>query len=88
MPLKVVFFDHQKFFHRLRAYFKLQGSADSFQFKKLRAELILNKSHGLSCFLANFTLWLSDLEEDLIILCVSDLEVDKLNAIDVIFRLT
>jgi hypothetical protein len=53
----------------------------------LRSELVLNKSHRLGCFLANLTLWLADLEKDLIILGVSDLEVDKLNAVDVVFRL-
>jgi hypothetical protein len=87
MSLKVVFLYHQKLFHRLRAYFKLQGRADCFQFKELRAELILNKPHRLDSFLANLILWLSNLEEDLIILGVSDLEVDKLYAVDIVFRL-
>ncbi len=87
MALEVMFLNHQKLLHSLWTHFKLQGCANGLQFEELRAELVLNKSHGLRCFLAYFTLWLADLEKDLIILCVSDLEVDKLNAVDVVFRL-
>lgn len=62
MPLEVVLLDHQKLFHRLCAYFELQGSADSFQFEELRTEVILYKPHRLGSFLANLVFRLSDLE--------------------------
>lgn len=87
MSLEVVFLYHQKLFNWLCAYFKLQGSADCFQFEELRAELVLYKPDGLGSFLADLVLWFSDLEEDLIILGVSDLEIDELYAIDVVFWL-
>ena len=53
----------------------------------MRAELVLDVSDGMGCLFSNLTLGFSDLKEDLVIGGVPYLEVDELDAVDVVLRL-
>lgn len=53
----------------------------------MRAELVLDVSDGVGCLFSDLALGFSDLKEDLVVGGIPYLEVDELDAVDVVFRL-
>lgn len=78
---------HEELLHGLRADSEFKSSTDRGKFEEVRAELILNIPDRMRCLFSDLSLWFSDLKEDLIIGGISYLEVDELNAVDVVLWL-
>lgn len=87
LVLEVVLLDHEELLHWFGAHPELKSSADGGQFEEVRAELVLYIPDGMCGLLSDLGLRFSDLKEDLIVGGISYLEVDELNAVDVVLRL-
>ena len=88
MTFEVVLLHHQEFLDGLCSHFELQSGADRRQLKKLWSEMVLHEASWMSCCnLAYLSLGFADLEEHLVIYCISNLEVYEFYSVDVVFGL-
>lgn len=85
MTFEVVLLQHNKLFHRLVSYSKLQRCSNRWKLKELRTKMILNISSWICRFFSNFCCRFFNFEQDMISLCVSDPETHELNVVDVVF---
>lgn len=80
---KIMPFDHPKIFDWLRANSEAKGCTDGSYVEDYGSKVVSNSTSIFSNWFANLFCTLGKLDEDLIVVAVSDFEVSELNSINV-----